>query len=195
MSVIGTNPDLGQVILDRVTASIREEFSDFALIPKKSSLQMCIIDVLLRIITFNRMRTFLTSYVTTRGSKVYVPETWDLKTPFQQAVTLRHERVHMQQRRRLGGFMFILRYLCWPLPFFYAKGRRDLEMEAYEESIRAMAQYYGYPRTWDARVRETIIGEFVGPSYLWMWPFRKDVERWYDSVVYNLVGPIEHAEV
>jgi hypothetical protein len=29
----------------------------------------------------------------------------------------------------------------------------------------------------------------MGPSYGWMWPFRRSVERWYDQVLASIDGP------
>jgi hypothetical protein len=31
-----------------------------------------------------------------------------------------------------------------------------------------------------------VIEQFTGPSYGWMWPFRRSVERWYDDVLATL---------
>jgi hypothetical protein len=56
-------------------------------------------------------------------------------------------------------------------------------MEAYAESIRAAAEVWGHEAPGRAAFRTHIIDQFCGPSYGWMWPFRRHVERWYDGVL------------
>ena len=36
-------------------------------------------------------------------------------------------------------------------------------------------------------LRDRIVSQFTSPSYGWMWPFKKTVERWYDQAVDQLV--------
>jgi hypothetical protein len=31
--------------------------------------------------------------------------------------------------------------------------------------------------------RDYLVRQFVGPSYGWMWPFRRAVEAWYERAV------------
>ena len=58
-----------------------------------------------------------------------------------------------------------------------------LPQEAYAETIRAAAAAWGpaFPRT--RSFRSHVIGQFTGPAYGWMWPFRRSIERWYDRVL------------
>ena len=81
---------------------------------------------------------------------------------------------------------YVLLYLLWPLPILWAKGRRDLEMEAYAESIRATKEYYGDALLLTDSYRERMISHFTGGAYLWMWVSRKAVEKWYDDTVKKL---------
>jgi hypothetical protein len=145
------------------------------------------IDIFLKVITFGLMKTFLTGYTTTIGTKVYVPRTWvSNKTSLEKAATLRHEAVHMRQRARMGTLLYSLTYLFWIFPIGLALGRRNLEREAYIESMRAYVEYYGIDRLEDPEVRGRIISHFTSSSYFWMWPFPKNCEHWYDGVVANL---------
>lgn len=170
----------------RVYNALRAEFPDFELVRKADSRLMHVIDFLLRLATLGRMKKFMTDYTTTIGHVVYIPSSWDSKLTLMKASVLRHERVHMRQRKRLGAWKYELTYLFWPLPMVFAAGRRGLEMEAYEETLRAYTDYFGPPLGWTDDVREGTIRQFMGPNYLWMWPFRKDVERWYDAAVDKL---------
>lgn len=161
----------------------REEFPDFRVEWKKDSTLMHVIDFLLRVITLNRMKTYMTSFITTVGTTVYVPAEWGKYAGYTQAGIIRHERVHMRQRRAMGTLIFSLVYLFVPVPAVFAIGRRTLEMEAYHETLVALAEYYGANAIKTQSLRDRMIQHFTGPEYFWMWPFRSRIERWYDGVV------------
>lgn len=167
--------------LTELIADIRREFPKFELIPKDESWLMKLLNVLLLIITFGQMRSFMSRYTTTIGYGVYIPRIW-LDLPWQaRAEVLRHERVHMRQRRRWGSIRFSLMYLFLPVPLLWANWRAKFEMAAYEESMRAVLEYQGYDAL-NSRHREWMVRQFTGPSYFWMWVGRKRIERWYDEV-------------
>jgi hypothetical protein len=77
-------------------------------------------------------------------------------------------------------------YVLLPLPMGLAYFRARFEKEAYAETIRAAAEVWGvqYPRS--AEHRKYVIDQFMGPSYGWMWPFRRGLERWYDQILATL---------
>ena len=59
------------------------------------------------------------------------------------------------------------------------------EREAYEETLRAIAEEPGgiaYLRS-DKKLRESIISNFTTAKYIWMWPFRRSIEKWYDDTL------------
>jgi hypothetical protein len=135
------------------------------------------------VVTFGQMREYLDGYQTTIGRTIYVTADWDDRDPNERYCTLRHEAVHLQQFRTwtLPGMAIL--YLLLPLPVGLAYVRARFEMAAYAESIRASAEVFGpdYPRQdW---YREHVIEQFTGPSYGWMWPFRRSLGRWFDKVL------------
>jgi hypothetical protein len=65
-------------------------------------------------------------------------------------------------------------------------------MAAYEESIRAAAEVYGPEHPRREAYRDHVLRQFTGPSYGWMWPFRRGLERWYDRVLARLPVPEAH---
>jgi hypothetical protein len=80
------------------------------------------------------------------------------------------------------------------LPFFplgLAYGRARIEWEAYTETQRATAELLGRDALHSRALRERIVGRFTGPDYGWMWPFRKQVERWYDAAVAQIERELE----
>ena len=181
----------GEKELAKLKREIASEFHDFVIVGKSGSLTMKTIDILLRILTLNQMKTFMTKFVTTLGSKVFVPETWFNRTHLSRCATLRHERVHMRQRERMGRVLYTFTYLLWAFPTVFAVGRRDLEMEAYKESMRAYAEYFGLEMLTVSRVKKNMVKHFTSSSYFWMWPFSSEIEAWYDVTRREVVEEIK----
>ena len=171
---------------DRVLNELVLEFPDFKLVPKQSSWLMRGVDFFLKLITFGMMSSFMLRYTTTLGFTIYTPKPWDDRSWISRAETLRHEGVHMRQFLRMGWLGFSFMYLVFVFPGGLSLGRFLLESEAYEESLRAVADYYGVEALRDADLRKRMVDHFVGPEYFWMWPFRKNVERWYDEFASEL---------
>jgi hypothetical protein len=172
--------------LDELEVEIRKEFQTFAIVKKSDSKLMTVINAFLKTITFGKMKSFMEDFVTTIGNTVYVPSKWpNWPTPSKMAV-LRHERVHMRQSERYGRILYSLMYLFLPLPIGLAYFRMKLEKEAYEESLRAYAEYYGASKLKDVDVRDSMVRHFTTAEYFWMWPFKKSLEKWYDDAVGKL---------
>lgn len=171
--------------LSALLAELRTEFPSFKLVPKTASPFMKLLDVLLRVITFGQARGFMTNFITTIGYTVYVNTGWDIASEVGKVIVLRHERVHMRQRRKYGALLFSLMYLLLPLPCVFAYFRRQFEMEAYAETLMAIAELNPsqIPVMQSHGHREHVIGFFMGPAYFWTWPFRKQLERWYDDAL------------
>lgn len=185
-SGINLKMSAAEIEYEGLMAQLLREFPDFRLVYKSSSTLMRGIDTFLRVITFGRMYRFMTDYVTTIGNTIYVTDKWSSLDGWSRSTTLRHERVHMRQRQRMGNLCYVFTYLFWPLPVVFAVGRRNLEREAYEETLRSYFEYFGSRVPYIDSVRDRIVGEFLGPDYFWMWPFRESVERWYDEVLSKL---------
>jgi hypothetical protein len=162
---------------------IRAEFPGFRVIEKRHSPISRVVDVLLRLITFGGQSAYLTRYHTVMGSTLYVPDAWYTMTDLDRVILLRHERVHLRQRRRMtfAGMAFV--YLVPWLPLGLAYGRARIEWEAYTETLRATAELHGLEAMRSAALREHIVRRFTGPDYGWMWPFRRQVEAWYVAAV------------
>jgi len=182
MSEGGTNR------LATLLEDLRAEFPRFRLIRKDQSRFQRALHVGLVAITFGRMRAYLDGYHTTIGQRIYVTSDWEERDPNQRYLTLCHERVHMRQFRRFTFPGMTLLYLLLPLPMGAAYFRARFERQAYAETIRATAELYGRERVADPNFRSHIIEQFTGPSYGWMWPFRRRMECWYDSVLDALPG-------
>lgn len=164
--------------------AMRQEFPTFRIVYKPASALMRWIDWALKVITFGQARAFMSSFVTTIGTTVYVPADWDSWGLGQKYVLLRHERVHMRQAAKYGFLLFAFMYLFLPLPGGYARWRTRLEMAAYEETFRAHKEWYGDVGHLRApEIRQFYVEVFTGPSYFWMWPFPADVVAWYDTAV------------
>jgi hypothetical protein len=171
-----------QALLDE----IRTEFPGFRVIKKTDSAFQRAIHGALVAVTFGAQRAYLTRYQTTIGQTVYVTADWDALPAEQRYVTMRHERAHLRQFRRftLVGMAFL--YLLVPLPLGLAWFRARFEWEGYTESIRAAAEVHGRAHVERAEYRDYVLGQFTGGAYGWMWPFRQQLNRWYDAVLRSL---------
>lgn len=171
---------------ERFLAELKQEFPAFRIVPKRGDGLSRLIDAALRVVTLNGQRHYLTRYHTVIGDTLYVPETWDALPDLERVILLRHERVHLRQRRRYGPALMTFLYLVPFLPLGLAYGRARIEWEAYTETLRATAQLCGLAAARDPGLRERIVSRFTGPDYGWMWPFRASVERWYDRALQEL---------
>lgn len=163
------------------------EFPTFRIVSKSESGLNRVIDWALRAVTLGAQDRYLTEYYTVLGNTLYVPPSWKSLSEADRIILLRHERVHLRQRRRFGFAVMAFVYLIPIFPIGLAYGRARLEWEAYAETIRATAEHYGLTAASGA-LRERIVGRFIGPDYGWMWPFRRTVERWYDAVLAEITA-------
>lgn len=173
-------------LLEPFLAELRQEFPKFRIVYKRHSRLSKLIDGLLRLVTFGQMRTFMTVYHTVIGETLYVPDVWDTMTDVEKIILLRHERVHLRQKRRFTflGLAFI--YLVPWFPIGLAYGRAKLEWEAYVETLRATNELLGSEAARNPNLRAHIVARFCGPDYGWMWPFPQQLMRWYDEALDTL---------
>lgn len=162
-------------------AETRKEFPDFKIQSKAESAFMLLIAKLLLVVTFGTQKTFMTSYITTIDTTVYVPEGWDAWNEQRRLSILRHERVHMRQAKRLTFPVFALLYLLAPLPLGFAWCRARFEWEAYTESMRAVAEMHGIKILDDDKYKKSITDQFTTGAYGWMWPFPAQLNAWYEA--------------
>ncbi len=163
---------------------IRAEFPRFEIRYKRDSGLQRAIHVALAILTLGGQRAYQTQYHTAMFGRLYVPDSWDEMTDLDRYVLLRHERVHLQQRKRMGDVAMAFVYLVPIFPLGLAWGRARIEWEAYEETIRATFEVYGIDAA--RRLRGEILRRYVGGDYGWMWPFPRTVGRWFDEVIATL---------
>jgi hypothetical protein len=163
---------------------IREEFPDFEIRSKRESVLQRAISIALALLTLGGQRHYLTRYHTVLFGTLYVPDAWGKMTDGERYVLLRHERVHLRQRKRMGDVRMALVYLFPLTPLFFAWGRARIEWEAYVETIRATAEVYGLNAA--RALEEPIVRRYVGPDYGWMWPFPRTIRRWFGKVIAEL---------
>jgi hypothetical protein len=174
---------------DALVETLRAEFPGFRIVRKDRSVVHRAIHYALCALTLGRMTSYLDAYQTTIRRTVYVTADWDERDPDDRYVTLRHEAVHLRQFRSYTLPGMAVLYLLVPLPMGLAWFRAHFEKAAYAESIRASAEVWGpaFPRR--PEYRQHVISQFTGAAYGWMWPFRRDLERWYDQVLACLSLP------
>lgn len=166
---------------DRFIDEIRVEFPTFRIRKKRESTLQRAIHVALALITFGGQRVYLTRYHTVLFGTLWVPDAWDAMSDADRYILLRHERVHLRQRKRMGDLLMAWVYLVPFFPLFLAWGRARIEWEAYVETIRATAEVLGLEAA--ANLRPHIVKRFTGPEYGWMWPFPRAVNAWFDEAL------------
>lgn len=139
------------------------------------------VDRALRVLSLGGQDRYLTDYVTTLGHVIYVPDEWERWEHGHRLAILRHELIHVEQFERFGVLGMSLLYGLVPFPIGFAYVRARLELEAYRETIRATAEISGLEEATSVALREHIVERFVGPDYLYMWPFRRTVTGWIDA--------------
>jgi hypothetical protein len=167
--------------LTELRSEIEREFPSVAIRKKRESGLQKAIDVFLKIVTFGGQRVYLTRYHTVLFGKLWVPDAWDDMTDDDKYILLRHERVHLRQRKRMGDVAMTFVYLVPFFPLFLAYGRARMEWEAYLETIRATVEVKGLEAA--EELRAGIVSRFTGPDYGWMWPFPKTINRWFDEAL------------
>ncbi len=172
--------------LDALLAEMRAEFPDFAIVSKRKSPLQLAIGQLLALVTLGGQRTYVSRYHTVMFGKLWVPDSWPQMSADARYVLLRHERVHLRQRARMGDVAMALVYIFPFFPLGLAYGRARIEWEAYEETIKATHEVYGMAAL--SRLKRELVERFTGPDYGWMWPFPRTIERWFDEAVARLPG-------
>jgi hypothetical protein len=165
-------------------AEIRDEFPRFAIVPKRSSVLQLLIARFLALVTLGGQRRYLTHYHTVLFGKLYVPDAWGGMDDAARYVLLRHERVHLRQRKRMGDFVMAIVYLLPIFPIGLAWGRARIEWEAYLETIAATAEIFGLESA--RKLEDEIVRRYVGPDYGWMWPFPSVVRAWFREAMREL---------
>jgi len=155
---------LYQAYLEELTA----RYPRFQIIKKGDSGINRLIDKFLRVVTFGKQTAYLDGYVTTLGQRIYVPDDWDRLSPGYRYCTMRHEVIHVEQFRRFTWPGMFLLYILLPLPMGFS-GRRFIELPAYKESLTATWQVYGEEKARSELELNSIVRQFTGPAYAWMW--------------------------
>ena len=163
---------------------IHAEFPSFAIRYKRESRLQRAIHAALAVVTVGAMRTYATHYHTVLFGVLWVPDSWDEMSDIDRVILLRHERVHLRQRRRMGDVAMAFVYLVPYFPLFLAYGRARIEWEAYRETISATAELRGLAAA--RALKPMLVRRFVGPDYGWMWPFPRTIERWFDDELASL---------
>lgn len=186
---------------EEVLRETKKEFITFKIVKKRDSVLMQFINIFLRIFTFGYMEDeFLRRFATTIGNTVYVPDCW-FEPSYSDAdkiILLRHERIHMRQRRDYEPLWYSLLYLFLPVPILFAYYRMKFEKEAYEETFFARLEYYPDSHYLNTQFyKRKVVRYFTSAQYFWMWPWKKSIEKWYDETVARVIdeGVVVTAEI
>lgn len=108
---------------------------------------------------------------------IYLPYDWKNRSRRQQYYTLVHEATHAIQFKKYGLFLMSLLYLFIPFPVVFAWFRAKFEREA-KRNVFLEKKKLNEPVLHELEM-PSYISTFSSSSYLWMWPFKKQLKRWY----------------
>src|SRR5689334_5637696 len=91
--------------LERLLADFASRKRRVRVVRKRAHSHQRLADVLLRLVTLNGQKSYLTSYVTTLGHTIYVPDDFDCWPAANRYEILRHELVHVLQFERYGWIL------------------------------------------------------------------------------------------
>jgi len=168
---------------EALVEEILREFPSFRIAPKEGRALQRAIDLTLKVVTLGAQHEYLTRYHTVLGFTLYVPTRWPTTSDAARYVLLRHERVHLRQRRRYGAVGMALLYLLPIFPIGLAIGRARLEWEAYRETLRATAEVHGLAAARDPQLHDYLVAQFTSGAYGWMWPFPATIRRWIEEAL------------
>jgi hypothetical protein len=169
---------------------IKTEFPTFEIRPKRSSRLQRAIHLFLLTVTLGGQRVYISRYHTVLFGVLWVSDAWDSMSDRDRYVLLRHERIHLRQRARLGDVGMTMVYLFWFFPLGLAYGRARLEWEAYEETLRATTEVFGIDSA--LALRAWLVDRYCGPDYGWMWPFPGTINRWFDLCMQKIQSQAAH---
>ena len=92
---------------DQLMVDIKTEFPEFKIVQKTNSNLMTVIALFLKILSFGQNKEFLTTYITTIGNTIYVPDDWNFRPWQPKYIIIRHERIHMRQNKKYGKILSI----------------------------------------------------------------------------------------
>lgn len=146
--------------------ALKRQYPKFEIKRKRGSKLLVLISWFLFLITFGKMKreTFLDSFVTTIGYKIYVHDGWADMKDRDKMPTLLHEGVHIRQYHE-EGIWYAIKYLLFSFPVLWAHCRVDYEIEALAaeivyDHIEKGAFLYG--SKFDRAIRL-----LTGPEYFW----------------------------
>jgi len=174
--------------LDRYLLELKRDFPSLVF-ETKDRWYWKLIYYFLLIVSFGKQNEFLSAYTTTIGmliafsAKVHTSIVegkpggdWEDRL----WALLRHEGKHLEDFKRFGVFLMFVIYIFIFFPVGLAWGRAWIERKGYIESLRAK---FVCDQHWaeDPRYRVWWIERFTGSSYIWQWPFKKQVAKWFDT--------------
>jgi hypothetical protein len=199
---------MGEDLVQAYLTEVGEKYSKSIRIRSKSESRLLRLIAPL-VMLFNKR--FMSGYVTTIGSTIWVPSEWNTRSELSRLEVVSHEVIHVFQKKvqhRFGlhevlylfpqvlAVFALLSFLAipfsilwlWCLGFLLFLGplpapwRMAKEVEAYRTRLLFGFYVYGIPGRVHDRFVDDITRTLSGSDYYFCWPFRGDLEK-------RLTGP------
>ncbi len=154
-------------------ASLKEEFPDLGVYEQKPWWLRIVFHAPL----IKKLEWF--NFTQAIGQSIYLSDNWKEYSPRAKLITLRHEREHLQQFLDYSFVGMALLYLFVFLPIFLAYFRAKFEREGLAAGMKARVLYYGTGLETEERCWKGYERAFLSSAYLWAFPFRKTVRKWF----------------
>lgn len=149
------------------------------------------------VVTFGKEWDYKTRLVCTFGV-VYIPEDFSNYDPRTQYAALLHEAAHLSEyyyedpdllfsgsikslppkTSAWYRLLFLLKYILYPLPFWKATFRSQVEYSGYLQNVRVLRDFHHYT---PAQFKQWFISTFCSASYGWMMS-RSDAEAMFERM-------------
>lgn len=135
----------------------------------------------LYVLSFGKMKDFVTEFTTTIGKTIAVPRDYDQWSDERKIELFTHELTHVGQFKKytLVGMAFLYLFVFFPVGLAYFRYR--FERQAYLNGFKKELELYPSDSLLRGELIQHGVDQMTGPNYLWAWPFKKAVKAWFEK--------------
>jgi hypothetical protein len=121
----------------------------------------------------------LQEYTQAINNTIWLSCNWSKLTSFKKLSILKHEREHLLQFQKYGPILMSILYLFIFFPIGLAYFRAKFERQGLIRNMEMYVEHFGNNSKTMNICRDKYMRVLCGPSYLYAWPFKKAVTKWF----------------